>query len=77
MLSKSSISDILGTLFITTSSSHNMAAGINATALFLAPLMFIYPVNLCPPSIFILDITTSYHSLCIITSLVNFILIYK
>ena len=46
-----SVSVISGTLQIVTSSSDNMAAGIKATALFLAPLTLMVPVNLFPPLI--------------------------
>ena len=51
-----SISEILGILLIVTGSSHKIDAGISATALFLAPLIFIVPFNSLLPSIIILFI---------------------
>ena len=63
IFSKSSTSVIFGTLLIFIFSSQRMAAGIRATTLFLAPATVIVPVNLCPPSIFILGISTSFYIL--------------
>ena len=40
-----------------------VAAGIIPTTLFLAPDTVIVPVNWCPPSIFILGISTSLYIL--------------
>lgn len=57
--SNASISEISGMLSITTISSDKRDAGTNATALFFAPLIWIVPLNLCPPSIFICFIKTS------------------
>ena len=39
------------------SSSHKIAAGIKATALFFAPLMLITPLKVFPPSTLILPIS--------------------
>ena len=58
--SKESTSEIFGILLISTSSSHKIAAGIKATALFFDPDTSITPDNLFPPSIFIFGI--SYFS---------------
>ena len=50
------MSEIFGTLFIITGSSERIAAGISATALFFAPLIFTVPFNLFPPLIIIFSI---------------------
>ena len=59
---RAAVSVISGTLQIVTSSLDRIAAGINATTLFLAPLILIVPVRGLPPfisSIFIVNHTLS------------------
>ena len=61
-------SEISGNPSIVTGESANMVAGINATALFFAPLIRTVPFNGYPPAILIFPFYTPFHVLLHILS---------